>query len=407
MVSGTGNTEKVKGPVGPATAESPPPEEAPELEADERVPGAYEAVVYFHGMGDQRRYVEIGRLIDAFDQFAQPERRPAKSPGLIRRLEGRFDEPRADQEQLVIGHAELQHDHIASRGRFRFYEAYWAPEAAKGVPVRDVVMWLAKNLFRPMGVLAARWRSHLRLRGTFLDHAVHDEELRDSLAIGYWDFTGAEARRIYRHGSFREFKEYLRTMKKQPDAVIKAAMKWRRTIVNRGVQYQVILISLALAVVLVLLAATIAVMWGLVLLGSRSSIGDFLGDMAEPSWTNAWALASAILLALGLQRFLSRSLGDVVFWETNETDDRHEVRTEMLEVGISTLRQVLEDERCYRVVVVAHSLGTPVAYESLLELGRYNKALNRSDPGGGPLPIEKLDQFITAGLSARQAPLLL
>ena len=61
------------------------------------------------------------------------------------------------------------------------------------------------------------------------------------------------------------------------------------------------------------------------------------------------------------------------------------------------MTHVLEDEACGRVIVVAHSLGTAVAMDTLLRLGRYNRARDRENPMEGPLPLEKLRCFVTMG----------
>lgn len=378
--------------------------------------GTYQAVVYFHGIGEQRRYAEISRFIDALDLYAQEEQRPDDVTGVIRDVTGRFDvertQPNADD---FIGHAEFRHvrsplgatdceshrpESYRSSNRFRVYEAYWAPETAEGVPVREVLWWMARNLHRPLRLVFTPWRVHARLRMTFL-HELRDEfgdETWTDLARANWAFEGPAARRQKPRGSFRQFHEWLEAEDDKKPALKKAAKRWRRHMLMKAIVFQAVLVTLLVAVALGVVAAVVGVMWILNFVAGESWLTGVLGDRAKPSWPNALAIAGTLLLQVGIRAFLERSFGDVVFWSSyRETSTRFEVRAKMLAVGTATLRQVLSDELCTRVVVVAHSLGCAVAHESLLELGKYNKAHNREFPGRGPIDIGKIDQFVTLG----------
>jgi len=133
-------------------------------------------------------------------------------------------------------------------------------------------------------------------------------------------------------------------------------------------------------------------------LARQPVIVGILGDRIAATPANALALTGTILIGLLAGRFLQRSLGDVMYWSTTrETDARAHVRAAILAHTTNTLRQVLEDPLCQRVVVVAHSLGTTIAYEALLELGRINTAENRENPFAASIPLHKLDQFVTFG----------
>jgi hypothetical protein len=49
------------------------------------------------------------------------------------------------------------------------------------------------------------------------------------------------------------------------------------------------------------------------------------------------------------------------------------------------------------VTVVAHSLGTSVAHDALLALTRRNRAYKPEDPIAGPVPMHKIEHFVTMG----------
>src|SRR5262249_12071333 len=93
----------------------------------------------------------------------------------------------------------------------------------------------------------------------------------------------------------------------------------------------------------------------------------------QPTLANVLGVVALVVSAAGLTRFIKVYLGDVQFWCTyEETDEKHVKRRAILDEATVMLEHVLRDERCARVVVVAHSLGTAIAMDALLQLGRYN-----------------------------------
>ena len=121
-------------------------------------------------------------------------------------------------------------------------------------------------------------------------------------------------------------------------------------------------------------------------------------DKLEQTPANVLAMLSLVLSAVGLTRFIKVYLGDVQFWCTyEETDEKHAKRSAILGQATLVLEHVLADRRCARVVVVAHSLGTAIAMDALLQLGRHNRARTADNPIRGPLPLEKIVVFVTMG----------
>ena len=115
--------------------------------------------------------------------------------------------------------------------------------------------------------------------------------------------------------------------------------------------------------------------------------------MLAVTFKNVVGICAFLASVFGAGSFLRDYLGDVQVWTTyEETDEKYKKRKDILVASSGMLEHVLRDEDCNRVVVVAHSLGTTVALDALLELNRYNSARP-----GDPLPIDKIDLFITMG----------
>jgi hypothetical protein len=122
-----------------------------------------------------------------------------------------------------------------------------------------------------------------------------------------------------------------------------------------------------------------------------------LALVAAPTLTTALGIVTT-LVSVVLGKFLTDYMGDVEAWATyEETDEKNERRQKVLERGVQTFAHVLGDPRCNRVAVVAHSLGTSIAHDTLLTLARQNRAINPQDPIAGPVPLHKVEHFITMG----------
>jgi hypothetical protein len=160
------------------------------------------------------------------------------------------------------------------------------------------------------------------------------------------------------------------------------------------------LVTLALA--LVLLAGGSAALI-LVLLKRFTALADgtalaALSDAAPATWKTAFTLAGTLATLLGLSRFLTTHLGAAEAWATfEETDEKYERRSKIIDLATATLKHVLCDPRCDRVIVVGHSLGSAIAQDALSALARDNRARQPQDPILGPVPLLKIEHFITFG----------
>src|SRR5262245_55277782 len=98
----------------------------------------YTAVVYVHGMGEQRRFEEMCRLIDGLDTYASaivresPRPHDAAERRWLRNISARIEPCRTHDKKLEdVGFVRMD---CEPTGRvhqvgslYRFYEVYWAP----------------------------------------------------------------------------------------------------------------------------------------------------------------------------------------------------------------------------------------------------------------------------------------
>ncbi|BBL72039.1 hypothetical protein [Methylogaea oryzae] len=362
----------------------------------------YTAVVYFHGMGSQKRYEEVSRLIDALDHYGH-----GLSAARLGDIHAKSETSRIGQDDCTYIEAICQHQAVGGfrRDRFRFYEAYWAPAAAGGVPVREVLRWMLGRIPNPLLSATAPWRLRARLRTAYLfslwrrlDRSGRNPYNRNTLRRlldSYQAFEAPEQWRAYPRGRFCEFVESLRRRYPMDASAVALARAWRSHYRRCEALNQFVLLSLGLAMGVAALLA-LSGLSGLYRWYAGASLGlvEWLDWRRADGWESVLAVLAGLGSFTGIGSFLSNYMGDVQLWTTyEETEEKHRKRRDILEVGVSTFRHVLSDACCKRVVVVAHSLGSSVACDALLHLGRYNRARAPADR----LPLEKLDQFVTLG----------
>src|SRR5262249_51204277 len=95
----------------------------------------YTAVLYFHGIGKQRRYEGLSRLIDSLDRYAFHNQ---ETTGRLADIRGRVETPRGTCKKDVA-YVSCRRIREKAYRTVRFYEAYWAPLTAGGVPSIQVI----------------------------------------------------------------------------------------------------------------------------------------------------------------------------------------------------------------------------------------------------------------------------
>jgi len=370
--------------------------------------GSHTSVVYVHGMGSQRRYEEVSAVVDSLDAYSNARNDAA---GTLRNIKLRW-EPSRLGDKGEVAYVNLDHLRPGEGGgkektNYRFYEVYWAPITARSLEAIKVLGWLVAQIPRSARTSLSPWRDRQRLRRSALMSMLERSsptapahEVK-RLLVAYDDFEGPEARRDYPDGSFRSFLAYLeRRSGDSAGALVALAKRWRRSYLAQEARAAFALLTIGLILGLGALAF-FELSRGVLLLANGWVAADdrwaFLGEHLVPNATHIAAVAGLVFNLL-VGRFLSTHLGDVQLWCTyEETDEKHQKRKAVLKFGRDVLEHVLRDAQCERVVVLAHSLGTAVAMDSLLKLAQTNEAKRPDDPMNADIPLGKIDFFITWG----------
>lgn len=410
------------GAIKPAKAQAAPTHEAealaastPDAKAPTRAP--YTAVIYVHGIGNQRRYEETSRLVDRLDQYLQRQHLKGNSIGMLARVEPRVEPLRPDPAKGIIAYIRtiFSTDPKFRNARpVRFYEIYWAPMMAQTESTWRVIKWLFRQPLRPWSTLRAPWRERQRLRRAALvamfergqprPPGVEEQDYRHLMKL-YNDFEGPVALRNHPAGTFEEFLAFVTAQTKgKPETTrrrLSLARAWRAAYVRSELGAAFALTTMALALLLLAGAAVAGALQALQAVVGYAPLAELFRRADAPlkaDWKTALTVVTALAGLLGLGKLLTDYLGDVEAWATyEETDVKHEARQKVLDTSLEVLTHVLCDEACERVAIVAHSLGTSVAHDALLALTRRNRAFRPEYPMAGPVPLGKIEHFITMG----------
>ena len=377
----------------------------------------FTAVVYFHGMGEQKRYQEASRLVDSLDRFYRNQNDEEKS--ISEEIEAKSEISIAD-ETRTVGYISLKHKSKA----YRFYEAYWANITADGVKWLEVLTWLLKQTLVPFKAVFASWREMGRLkRSIFLAEwdSIREKKPGENPTEAHVQklfelfnkYDLPQTRKRFKRGSFRDFLEYIRENShdrhkdEEETTLLYLARAWRRRYVKNQIISLLVLITLLLAMALVAFAliAFFGAFTSIFDAGTMKTVYGFVEKVIGANAINPKNPVNIFLFALATfvfwysRYFLRTYMGDVYFWVTyEESSTKHLKRIEILKTCIDSLKQVLLNDDCERIIIVAHSLGTTVAYDTLLELARYDTAGQGSFKDDKPktnLKLEKIERFIT------------
>ncbi len=342
-------------------------------------------VVFIHGMGEQRRYADMAELAT---RLAWRAGAPAPTVDLAWRAEAAGARGRARARvSATLGDRTV-----------RFHDVYWAPLVSGQTNFRSLVRWLRGRALRPLAYLAARWASHPELKiATLQEDQDTLSPLERSLAEDYLAFAEeARARKgPLAAGHFDAFLTWLGVRHAQSggaggpallEAKERAAGAWlaRFRLVNLLTLLRAAPLLFALATALIATPLTAAWLADR-LVAPREGVGFALVTLiAALLWLSMFPLA----------RMLVRTLGDVEVYATyTEASERHRAHEAVVAEAVLVLRRTLEDPDCARVVLVAHSLGSVVAWDAL-------RALVLESEAGGPLPraaLLKLSRVVTYG----------
>jgi|GEM_PF-3732708 len=383
----------------------------------------FTAVIYFHGIGQQSRYEELSRLLESFDDYSL-----VQEDNRLERFQVKVEPSRSDITNDNIGYVTFNRD----GEEYRFYEVYWAPLTTTGTTGWGVFKWFIGHIFTPLTIWQSEWHTHRRLRISYLYslwQKLHPNSpqfipLQKLIAL-YNDFCDEAMRGRKRDGKYSEFVKYLKSEAENDDkdGLLTLTHQWRRHM-NRTEFWNFFVfltIGYILTVVPIMTIGRI-----LYLTFYELSFENFLSN--DPLAIIFYVTLFLILpLPSLVARFLRDYVGDVQLWATyEETSEKFAKRTEILKTGLETTTHVLNHNGCERVIFVSHSLGTTIAYDTLLTIGRHNRAIDNASQfetdeaepdnirylgtGGGGLPLpmtlskngEKIDTsniryFVTMG----------
>jgi hypothetical protein len=385
-----------------APSPSPPPKDGDK----------HTSIIYFHGMGRPRRYEELSRVIDSLDRFTATGQAP--SGGTLRGQKIGVEPSGSDPDPVIFFEFKRfilrPNGKTRPRGSYRLYESYWSPAAAGPAASLRVLLWLLRRAFHPFMVFMHPWRAHQRLKRTYLYRMFYNRGIVPviryrQLANLYRDFEGMEARRRFPWGIFGEFLDYIQVRyNSDPQAeaeLTKLARRWRGLVLRGQVIVAAIALTLCGALLGFLSASVYLVAFSLHALGVQGALIEAAVARAGavPQWLSLLSAAVLVLLVIGVGRFLRLNLSDVVFWTTTlEKDVLYKKRREILRAASATVAHVLADARCERIVIVGHSLGTAIAYETLLNLGRRLKAARAVGCASSPWEqLGKISHFLSLG----------
>ncbi len=218
----------------------------------------------------------------------------------------------------------------------------------------------------------------------------------ESFYIGYENWA---ARRIAPLGNFRSFvRHVLEKLSKAAPAkkqrIVDLANKWRRRFVLEQLGLLAAILTVAAAALDTLLFVFYFCASGANFLFPHSAFSAALFETI-PQVPYPILTLPLIAFFLGIffwkaRLYLSTFWADVMFWTTQEEKSIYfSKRREILRAATHALSHVLQDNNCRRVVVIGHSLGSAIAYESLLRLGR--RRLARESSGSMPIELARLD----------------
>lgn len=370
----------------------------------------YTAVIFVHGMGRQSQYENLGRLLKALEEHCYEP-----MFGWLRQFQARTEPSRTgDVDDVPFvqfdrfeprRHSQSAQGRWRFKGRFRAYEAYWSPVTARGAHPLRVALWALRQLAKLEATRGASWRQYTHLRIARLHSLMANaERIPDRKAARRRDYLFASLlahiQRFRGHEGARHREAAVEGAAGESEFVDFASGKIGAAVSDSelrdlvaswgGTRLPVEDLATVMARRLSLMVLALAV-FGLSLGLDiwRQGLGVANGTMT--------AILIAVLIAAGVAGawFLARTFSDVYIWNSNQAHDHeHARRQEVLSRTRSLVEHVASDPACKRLVIVAHSLGTPITLETLALIGRRNEARAKR---GDIVPLSKLSHFVTLG----------
>ena len=357
----------------------------------------YTALLYFHGIGLPNRYEGISKLSDSLSNFAMSA--DAGDIGELRSFKTNSEPMRGDEKETVSYLTFNRFVKVKKSWRkrpenYRIYEGFWSPTTAGGMSPWVVMYWFLVHLINILILPFRNWRESRRLKLISLFKLSEivvtkkEKSFCGELAEHYRHFDRRDARLEYPNGKFADFEALLKSKysSHQLEFAKKIIKQWRS--MYRKDVWKLICLYVFMAVA------------PLTILGF-GCVASFDYYMNSDGLLKFLAPLIMLILSVFLLRIYKTYIADIFFWvNQQEKHPAFKKKMAILEESKAILRHVLSDANCTKVVVVAHSLGTSIAFESFIELGKRPDFRRRKRDGLEELrdlDLSKLSHFITFG----------
>jgi hypothetical protein len=360
------------------------------------------ALLVIHGIGEQDPYETLDQAARGFDGYFRARgRQPVLRPERIRH---------EDWTEVAV-HLDLPGVSPEERPtRLSLFEFYWASYTEGKATYRGVLGWLIHTVFSPLrylaeNLLALRDSRRHNSPGQIAWLMLREIGRATFVYVPFLVITGLAAYLLARGiAPVRQVSRSLAlTVRQEPDLValggvavcfmvaavlalfvLRAVWGWARRrapSVERGAELVWIVVAVVFAG-----AFWVAGVWLARL--SHVDLGRYTAILLRPS--HLW-LAVFILLLAWLRRVLVDYVGDIAVYVTADAKAAsYEARTAILKASCRALASLLR--RYDRVVVMGHSLGSVIAYDTINEL--LARAWAAPEPGpGAPAPPVSLEEL--------------
>ncbi len=363
---------------------------------------SYTAVVYVHGIGRQLRHEGLSQLLGALDAYASGELR--SETGSLRQFtpvtELISDDLLATRTYVSFHHYVIKGHRPRHHNSFRAYDVYWSNITAGGLPLIGGLFWFFWHAIEPTFSIfdslrrAGKAKMQFLLRLMDTDKGKWPQHDYAWLMSKYADFQTREKARKY-HGSFGAFHKFASDGLSGDGArhrILKLARHWKRSWYLRRTQavWRIVALMTIPATAILFVAAII------IALDNPDKIQHTPFASTYP-YLPLVLMLTVPLVAAVIWHVFTYLVADIRAWTAyQERDALNPRRSEILRAAVTLFHDLANDKNCKRIVIIAHSLGTAIAYDALRHLGRLADDGPTANEGLAKA-MEKITDFITMG----------
>lgn len=354
------------------------------------------ALIHVHGIGQQERFHEIGKLTDALKKWWE-----VNLPNKKFEFDVKYETSHLDNQDKTISYFQIQVDHDHKQHFIDIYEVYWAPLAGRGPSDISIIFWIIQNVFIPIKRMASDWCQYHYIRSSTLQHMQRkDKHVQNSVV------TKSEAQQLIKlydcfcnreqHDYGSKFKDFLQLLKDQQDInnqrFIHIAKAWRARYAIGEIGNFIVVTGIGFGVFGIILAALVFIR---TIAFPAEVINQFTAIQPVTPKLSVTSISLALIYIFFVRRYIREWLGDVKIWVTHqETASHYTIRKSILDNARQTFSHVIQKYNGLnnRTIVLGHSLGSTIAYETLLSLSE-DQLTNDTFK----LELNKISHFFTYG----------